>query len=411
MTVFRAGVAIAAAIAAILAFSPVLRADDAPPTAMPQRPEPGKPTTAAPPPLGDISGAGKAIGGLPPARLLKTLKGARASIDPALRGQHEQDLYAKFSRSVVMIVTPDILGSGAVVDKDGTIVTNWHVVGTNKTVGVIFKPHDADARVRESDAVEAKVLRVDQIADLAILKVASIPGDVRIIALGDPSKLSIGADVHAIGHPFGETWSYTKGVVSQIRHAYQWRYEGEGFDHHADVVQTQTPINPGNSGGPLLNDTGELVGISTFGSDEGALINFAIASNEVRRFLSEHGNRLAPAPAKLAETPKPSGKKCQPVVLQVVRTEREDGTIFDMDTDCNGKSDALLSVPDDKKKHILLIVDSNENGKTDVIYVDKNADLKFDEALYDIDEDGKVDLIGYDLNDNLEPGRIEAVRT
>ena len=70
-----------------------------------------------------------------------------------------------------------------------------------------------------------KVLRIDQIADLAIIKVSSIPSDAKVIALGDPAKLSIGADVHAIGHPLGEVWSYTKGIVSQIRHNYEWTYQ------------------------------------------------------------------------------------------------------------------------------------------------------------------------------------------
>ena len=99
------------------------------------------------------------------------------------------------------------------------------------------------------------------------------------------------------------------------------------------------------------------------------------------------------------------------MTLDVRRSKKNDGTIFILDTDCNGKMDALLSVPDDKNGKILLAVDDNENGKIDVIYVDNNGDMKFDVALYDTNEDGKTDLIGYDLNDHLEPGRIEVVRT
>ncbi|MCE9520812.1 MAG: trypsin-like peptidase domain-containing protein, partial [Alphaproteobacteria bacterium] len=187
-------------------------------------------------------------------------------------------------------------------------------------------------------------------------------------------------------------------------------YKGEGFDHRADVVQTQTPINPGNSGGPLFNDAGELVGISTFGSGEGALINFAIASNEVRRLLGETKDRLAPATV-IAAAPKPEGKKCEPVTLDTHRTKKDDGVAFVMDVDCNGKADTLLVIPDDKKKPIYLAFDDNENGKFEVVYVDENRDEKFDVAFYDIDEDGKPDLVGYDLNDDMEPGRIEAMKT
>jgi S1-C subfamily serine protease len=310
----------------------------------------------------------------------------------------------------VLIVTPDALGSGAIVGRDGTIVTNWHVVEGSKTVGVIFKPQNTDTKIRESDAVQAKVLRIDQIADLAIIKVSSIPSDANVIALGDPAKLSIGADVHAIGHPLGEVWSYTKGIVSQIRHDYDWTYPDSPVKHRADVVQTQTPINPGNSGGPLLNDAGELVGISTFGEGQGAQINFAIASNEVARFLRDTGDRLAPNATVAAAPPAPSSKACEPVTLGRYRTKNNDGTIIIMDGNCNGKADAMLSIPDDKSKGILFALDENENGVLEAIYVDENSDLKFDYVLFDTNEDGKTDLVGYDLDDNLEPGRVETVR-
>ena len=409
MTAFRAAVAGTAAIALLfaLALQASHAADEAPPTNMPKLPDLGSPSTAVMPPIGDISGAGKSVGGLSPDRVVRSLKGAQASVDAPLRGRLEQDLYAKFSRSVVLIVTPDALGSGTVIDKDGTILTNWHVVEGQKTVGVIFKPQVADARVYESDAVEAKVLRIDQIADLALIKVAAIPQDVKIVALGDPAKLKVGADVHAIGHPLGEIWSYTKGIVSQIRPNYEWTIKEEGIAHRADVVQTQTPINPGNSGGPLMNDAGELVGIASFGSGEGAQINFAIASSEVRRFLGATGDRLAPA-APVAS--KATAKECEFVKLETRRTKDNDGTVQVLDTDCNGKGDAWLIVYDDKSKPILLSADSDGNGKADTIYVDKNGDLKFEYVVYDTNEDGKADLVGYDLDDNLEPRRVELVK-
>ncbi len=372
---------------------------------MPTMPELGAPGTGAMPPVGDISGAGKSLGGISPDRIVRSMKAAQASAEPTLRGQLEQDVYAKFARSVVLIVTPDALGSGTVIGKDGTILTNWHVVEGLKTVGVIFKPQAEDARVYESDAVQANVVRVDQIADLAIVKVAGVPQDTRAIALSDLTKLKVGADVHAIGHPLGEIWSYTKGIVSQIRPNYEWTVKGEGIEHRADVVQTQTPINPGNSGGPLLNDAGELVGIASFGSGEGTQINFAIASTEVRRFLATTADRLAPS-ATTASAPKTTGKQCEPVKLATRRTKIDDGIAFVFDTNCNGKQDTVLIVPDDKTKPIEMIVDDNENGKIDAMYIDENRDLKFEYVLFDTNEDGKIDLIGYDLDENLEPGRV-----
>lgn len=411
MTLTRAVVAAATALTLTFALTlqPAHAADRAPPAAMPAMPEPGAPSAGEIPNLGDMSNAGKATGGTSPSRILRSIAGAQASVEPPpLRGQQEQNLYAKFARSVVLIVTPDALGSGAIINQDGTIITNWHVVEGRKTVGVIFKPQNTDTRVKESDAVQAKVMRIDQIADLAVVKVSSIPSDAKVIALGDPAKLSIGADVHAIGHPLGEVWSYTKGIVSQIRHDYEWTYQGSPVRHHADVVQTQTPINPGNSGGPLLNDAGELVGISTFGAAEGAQINFAIASNEVARFLRDTGDRLAPA--TVAAAPAPSSKSCEPATLSRHRTKENDGTVLIIDANCNGTRDTMLSIPDDKSKPILMGFDENENGVLEAIYVDENNDLKFDYVLFDTNEDGKTDLVGYDLDDNLEPGRIETIR-
>jgi S1-C subfamily serine protease len=220
----------------------------------------------------------------------------RAAVDadePPTRGKPEEKLFATYSRSVVLVVLPDGLGSGAVISKDGTIVTNNHVVEGFKTVGVIFKPTRAGSNPRIAEAVEAKVLYADEIADLAIIKVAKLPADVKPFALGDHRKLAVGADVHAIGHPIGESWSYTKGVVSQMRPDYEWRYE-TGPQHRADVIQTQTPINPGNSGGPLLNDAGEIVGLNTFGGGRAQGINFAIAVTEIKRFVALRKNRRAP---------------------------------------------------------------------------------------------------------------------
>jgi S1-C subfamily serine protease len=377
---------------------------------MPAIPEFGEAATAKAPAIGGLKSAGRSVNGVPAARLERSLRAVRSAAEaPPLRGQLEQALFAKYSRSVVLIVTPTSLGSGTIIDRDGTILTNWHVVQGQKTVGVIFKPLSASASVKESDAIQARVLRVDQIADLALIKVASAPADVTIPALGDPARLAVGADVHAIGHPFGETWSYTKGIVSQIRAGYEWQTERGGIQHRADVVQTQTPINPGNSGGPLLNDAGQIVGVASFGRTEGTSINFAIASNEVRRFLNASGDRMAPS-STVASKPTPKTGECEPVELASKRSKKNDATMFLLDTNCNGKGDAVFVVLDDKSKGLLLFVDADENGKYEVVYVDEDSDLKFDIALYDTNEDGKTDLVGHDLDDDLQPGRVEIAK-
>jgi len=402
-----------AAIATAIALTVPCFAEDSPMAAMPDE---GKASSEAMPALKVMPDVGRGAIGTTPDRLARTMRGVRGAAEAPLRGKLEQELFQKLSRSVVLIVAPNWLGSGSVVDRDGTILTNWHIVEELKTVGVIFKPLAPSTEPKETDAVEAKVLRIDQIADLALIKVASLPADVGPIPMGDPTKLAVGADVHAIGHPFGEAWSYTKGIVSQIRANYEWKTEKSNIRHKADVVQTQTPINPGNSGGPLLNDAGELVGVATFGRTEGTSINFAVASNEVKRFQVASGDRLAPGGA-VASSSKPSGAgagsggKCsEPVKLKTARTKQDDATMHMLDADCNGIGDMVLIVPDDKSQPILLGIDANENKKIEIIYVDKNRDLTFDSVLYDTDEDGKPDLVGYDLDENLNPRRIELLR-
>src|SRR5208282_4509701 len=115
------------------------------------------------------------------------------------------------------------------------------------------------------------------------------------LSMGDISKLEVGDDVHAIGHPEGEVWTYTTGTISQIRPKYEWK--DENITHSATVIQTQTAINPGNSGGPLLNNNAQVIGINSFRM-EGEGLNYAIAGDTIETFLKRSTNRVAEAPAK-----------------------------------------------------------------------------------------------------------------
>ena len=114
--------------------------------------------------------------------------------------------------------------------------------------------------------------------------------------------MQVGADVHAIGHPAGEAWTYTKGIVSQIRPGYEWQPKAS-VKHVADVIQTQTPINPGNSGGPLISDDGRLIGVNSFKKD-GEALNFAVSIGEVEKFLkAADGGAFEPKLASAAKKP------------------------------------------------------------------------------------------------------------
>jgi serine protease Do len=157
------------------------------------------------------------------------------------------------------------LGSGVIVDKDGYILTNNHVV------------KDADEiKVKLSDDREfkGKVIGVDPKTDLAVIKIDS--NHLPVIKLGDSDKLRVGETVIAIGNPFGLNYTVTSGIVSATGRA------NVGIADYEDFIQTDAAINPGNSGGALVNVRGELVGIntaifSTTGGYQG--IGFAIPSN------------------------------------------------------------------------------------------------------------------------------------
>lgn len=157
------------------------------------------------------------------------------------------------------------LGSGVIVEKDGYILTNNHVVKGAEEIKVTL----SDKR-----EFKGKVIGSDQKTDLAVIKIDS--HNLPVIKLGDSEKLKVGEMVLAIGNPFGLSHTVTSGIVSATGRA------NVGIADYEDFIQTDAPINPGNSGGALVNIRGELVGIntaifSTTGGYQG--IGFAIPSN------------------------------------------------------------------------------------------------------------------------------------
>jgi hypothetical protein len=109
------------------------------------------------------------------------------------------------------------------------------------------------------------------------------PSNLRPVAIGSIASVQVAEDIHIIGHPKGNLWSYSSGVVSQVRDGYDWTYE-DGSKHEAKVLQLQTAINPGNSGGPVLDDQGNLLGLVAM-SEEGQNQDYAIAVDIIQKFL------------------------------------------------------------------------------------------------------------------------------
>lgn len=344
-----------------------------------------------------------------------------------LRGVKEARIYQKASPSVVLVLTRNGLGSGFLISRDGMIITNFHVVAEGGGVGVVFKPEREGARIGETDVRRAEVLAVDRTRDLALLQVSDVPPGREPIRPGNMDSLTVGADVHAIGHPTGEAWTYTKGVVSQIRRGYQWGVKGgvkEGGKtpgktqvFRADVIQTQTPINPGNSGGPLLNDEGDLVGVNSFKAG-GEGLNFAVTVDEVRVFVQDYRDRLEAstrerpvATPATSVTSKPAASKrnpgCEDKVLYEGPNEAGTGNVLRMDRNCDGRADAVAVFPYDKSKPFITDMDLNFDGRVDLRLVDEDRNGYPEYGFFDTDFNGTWDSIGYFRQGELKPYRYE----
>ena len=171
------------------------------------------------------------------------------------------------------------LGSGFVIDKDGYIVTNYHVIESARQIEVNFSG---------DDRVQATIVGVDPSTDLALLKINAQARALTPLPLGDSDAVRVGDAVVAIGNPFGLERTVTAGIVSALQREIT-APNGYTIDK---VIQTDAPINQGNSGGPLLNTQGEVIGVNSQiepgNSGTGNLgIGFAVPSATLREVVSQ----------------------------------------------------------------------------------------------------------------------------
>ena len=202
-----------------------------------------------------------------PRAVAPTVGGARPNGDV-------QAIYESAREGVVSVRTGSGSGTGFVVDRDGTLVTNAHVVGDSDTVQVQFA---------DDETAQARVAGVDRSSDLAVLEVdTGETGPLHALELADSDGVRTGQLAVAIGSPFGLPQTATAGIVSGTGRHIQ---APDGFQIDR-VIQTDAPINPGNSGGPLLDARGRVIGvnsqIATGGSGNGSVgIGFAVPANTV----------------------------------------------------------------------------------------------------------------------------------
>ena len=165
-------------------------------------------------------------------------------------------------------------GSGFIIDKDGHVLTNYHVIAEARQVEVTL---------HNRKKYRATIIGTDRSHDLAIVQIKA--PDLQPMTLGDSTNLQVGQKVYAIGNPFGLSGTLTRGIVSSIRQV----QEPDGVEID-EAIQTDAAINPGNSGGPLLNWHGEVIGINTMIASsvgQSAGIGFAIPVNTAKAVLND----------------------------------------------------------------------------------------------------------------------------
>ena len=227
-----------------------------------------------------------------------------AAAAPAFDTEEQQNIavYKKALPSVVNITSTAVQfdffygpvpqqgqGSGFILDKEGLILTNNHVIDNAQRIEVTLS---------DKHKYKAERIGIDKNHDLALIRIKA-PNLVPA-TLSDSSSLIVGQRVYAIGNPFGLNGTMTRGIISSIR-----SIRGPQNNPIEDAIQTDAAVNPGNSGGPLLNSRGEVIGITTLiasnpngGADQSAGIGFAIPINTAKAVLDDF--------AKYGQTRRPS---------------------------------------------------------------------------------------------------------
>jgi S1-C subfamily serine protease len=222
---------------------------------------------------------------------LGTFELTQAAAAPAYDTEEQQNIavYKKALPSVVNITSTAVAfdffygpvpqqgqGSGFILDKQGHILTNNHVIDNAQRVEVtLFDKHK----------YKATVVGVDKGHDLALLLITNAP-NLQPATLAESQSLTVGQRVYAIGNPFGLSGTMTRGIISAIRSIH-----GPNNNPIEDAIQTDAAVNPGNSGGPLLNSRGEVIGITTLiannGADQSSGIGFAIPVNTAKAVIAD----------------------------------------------------------------------------------------------------------------------------
>jgi len=295
-----------------------------------------------------------------PTALPAAPKGAAAS--PPANGTVGA-IYAAASKGVVSIQSSDGTGTGFVVDSDGTIVSNSHVVGNDKKVKIRFGD--------TGRPITADVLGSDPSVDIAVLHVdPAAAGKLYPLALADSDQVKVGDTAIAIGNPLGLDRTATTGIVSGLGREIR---APNGFQIDK-VIQTDAPINPGNSGGPLLDSRGRVIGvnsqIATAGAGTGNIgIGFAVPANAVRTVVPQlkTGHGVQHAYLGVSTSPTASGNGAEVGdVTPSSPAQRAGAEIGDLVTEVDGQA---IAKPED----IATAIADNKPGDQITMKVRRNG--------------------------------------
>jgi S1-C subfamily serine protease len=265
-------------------------------------------------------------------------------------------------------------GSGFVLDREGHILTNFHVVDSAERILVTLY---------NGEAFEGELVGKDEINDMAVIRIKAPEEMLEPIRFGDSSNLKVGMKVYAIGNPFGLERTMTTGIISSLNRTLPVTRARS----IKSVIQIDAAINPGNSGGPLLNSHGELIGMNTAiasktGQNSG--IGFAIPVNLIRRLvpeLIEHGQVQRPD----------SG------IVEVLRTE-QGLRVLRLDPAGPAAKAGLRGPEIRRTKRGFVVFESEDRNAADLIVgVDGKKTIQVDEFLSEVESHRPGDQIQVDI--------------
>ena len=326
--------------------------------------------------------------------------------------QDAKDIYAKWKSSVVWITNPNAsieddqiipgggIGSGSVIDNNGLILTNWHVIENANQVWVYPFPKNPAKGLRmhkviNADKFLARVVAKDKKRDLALVQVTGFSKTIKPILLGINDKVVAGEKVFSIGHPASYGWFITDGIVNQIYINELWNFgpapeEGEDYDHEATLISSSAKIIGGNSGGPLLNEKGKMIAINNMTAAEDN-ISFSIVVKYAQELID---NREQPG-VKATVT-------VEPLTLQKLKQKHTE--LKEEDFNTNGTIDTWYADANNNGTGDTIYIDDDEDGFIEAIELDLNENGSSEIMLFDHDLDGRPDQKFIDREDqNVEP--------